>query len=67
MEEGIERIRTYITRRKNRVAQYIATRPILELCEQSPQRPGARVSQRWWEQDGLDLEVENKRAVAEAE
>ena len=49
------------------VAQYIATRPIMDLCERSDWRPGARVSWRWWEQDGLDLDGANKRASAEVE
>ena len=48
-------------------AQYIATRPILDLCERSVRRPGVLVSQRWWEQDGLDLEGAKKRAEAAAE
>ena len=37
------------------VAQYTATRPILDLCEQSNWQPGARVSRQWWEQDGINL------------
>ena len=44
------------------VAQYIATRPILDLCKRPARRPGARVSRRWLEQDGLDLEGPKKRA-----
>ena len=32
-EAGIVRIRTLILQRKNTVAQSIATRPILDLCE----------------------------------
>ena len=55
VESGFEGIGTYITRRQNTVAQYIATQPILDLCERSARRPGARVSWRWWEQDGLYL------------
>ena len=54
-EAGFKGIGTYVTRRQNMVAQYIATRPILDLCERSAQRPGERVYRRWWEQDGLDL------------
>ena len=38
------------------VAQYIATQPIMDLCEQITQRPGVRVSWSWWEQAGIDLE-----------
>ena len=50
MEEAVfEEIGVYIKRRQNTVAQYIATRPILDLCERSVQRPGAWVSWRWWE------------------
>ena len=48
VEEGFESIGRYITRRKNTVVQYIATRLILDLCEQYSQRPGSRVSWKWW-------------------
>ena len=51
---------------QNTVLQYIATRPILELCDQYDQRPVVRVSQRWWEQAGIDLEGAKKRAVESA-
>ena len=52
-EAGLEGIRKSTTRRQNTVAQYIATRPILDLCEQATQRLGERVSRRWWEQEGI--------------
>ena len=55
VEAGFEDIGAYITRRKNNVAQYITTRPIMDLCERSVQRPVTWVSQRWWDQEGLDL------------
>ena len=48
-------------------AQYIAMRPILDFCDRPAQRPGARVSWRWWEQDGLDLEETKKKASSAAE
>ena len=48
-EVGFEGIRKLVTRRQNTGVQYILTRPILDLCEQVTQRPGARVSRRWWE------------------
>ena len=68
VESGFEGIRKYITRRQNTVAQYIATRLILDLCERSVMSPGARVYRRWWEQAGLDLEgAKKKAAVAAAE
>ena len=66
-EAGFEEIRVYITRRQNTAAQYIATRPILDLCERFVWRPGAWVSQRWWEQEGIDLEGEKERAVVESD
>ena len=43
---GFEGIRKSVTRRQNTVAKYIVTRPILDLCERSTWRLGARVSQR---------------------
>ena len=49
------------------VAQYIATRTIMNLCEQSARRPGARVSRRCWDQGGLYLERVKKRESAAAE
>ena len=64
-EAGLEEIGVYVTRTQNMVAQYIATRPILYLCERSVWRSGSWVYQRWWEQEGLDLEGANERAAAE--
>ena len=49
-EAGIMEIRKSITNRQNTVAQYIATRPILDPCEWTTQRGGAMVSRRWWYQ-----------------
>ena len=66
-EAGFKEIGVYVTRRQNTVAQYIATQPILELCEKSVQRPGAWVSRRWREKKGLDLEREKERAVTESD
>ena len=45
-EVGIYGIHKSITQRQNTVAQYIATQPILDLCERGTRRPGARVSWR---------------------
>ena len=45
------------------VTQYIMTRPIMELCEEAKQRPGAEqqtgaeVLKRWWGQEGINLSV----------
>ena len=54
-EAGSEGIRKSVTRRQNTFAQYIPTRPNLDLCERSNWRPGLRVSRWWWEQAGIDL------------
>ena len=47
------------------VEQYIATRPILDFCGWVTQRVGARVSQRWWDKEGIDLKAAKER-LAEA-
>ena len=54
-ESGFEEKGDYALKRHNMVAEYIATHPILDLCEEAVQRPGAWVSRRWWEQEGIDL------------
>ena len=45
------------------VTQYIATRPILELCKKTVRRLGVWFYRRWWDQEGLDLA--GARAVLE--
>ena len=62
-EAGFEGIWKAVTRRQNTVAQYISTRPIMDLCERSTQRLGVRVHRRWWEKEGIDLETEKGRAT----
>ena len=57
-EAGIVRARTSVLRRHNTVAQFIAKRPILGLCEMMErQGGGARVPQRWWEQPRIDWKL----------
>ena len=65
-EAGFKDIRTSINNRQNTVAQYIAPRPLLELCEGTNQIGGARVSKRWWDQKGIDWEKAKAR-VAETD
>ena len=50
----------------NGCAQFIATRPILDLCKKSTWCPGARVAWRCWEQTGIDWKGARERAAAEA-
>ena len=65
-ETGMVGIHTSIIRRQNTVAQFIATRPILDLCEHATRRPGARVSRRWWEKTGIDLKGAREREESAA-
>ena len=39
-DAGIVRVRTLVLRRQNTVAQFVATRPILDLCEGTERRGG---------------------------
>ena len=50
-------VQTYLDPRQNTVAQFIETRPIMDMCLTAERRPGARVSQGWWEQGTLGLEA----------
>ena len=63
-EAGFTDVRISITRRQNTVAQFIATRPLLDLCEGTTQRGGARVTMRWWDQKGIDWEKAKARGAA---
>ena len=58
-EAGLTDVQMSINRRQNMVAQYIATRPLLNLCKGATQREGARVTLRWWDQTGIDWEKAN--------
>ena len=56
-EAGLADIRKSIANRQNTVAQYIATRPLLDLCEGVRAREGAKVPMRWWDQADIDWET----------
>ena len=62
-ELGLTYIRTSILKRQNTVAQYIARRPLLDLCEGARAREGAKVPLRWWDQAGIDWEMEKANGV----
>ena len=66
-EVGIVRARTLVLWRQNTVAQFIATRPILGLCEGTERRGGTQVPQRWWEQPGIDWRLAREQQEREAE
>ena len=63
---GFQEVETYVSLRQNTMAQYIATRPIMDLCLAEKRRPGPRATMQWWEQGGLDLEG-MRTAAREAE
>ena len=46
---------TYISRRQNKITQFIMTRPIMGLCLEAKGSHGPRLENWWWEQEGLEL------------
>ena len=69
-EARVVRDRTLVLRRQNTVAQFVATRSILGICEVAERRRGTQVPQRWWEQPGIDWKLEREKrekAAATAE
>ena len=60
-EAGLTEIRKSIENRQNTVAQYIATRLLLDLCEEARAREGTRVPMRWWKQTGIDWKAAKTR------
>ena len=66
-EAGLLTMEDYIRRSQKTVAQYIATRSLLYLCEGSERALGARLGIRWWEQVVLVLEGARETAAAATE
>ena len=64
-EAGLTDVRKSIANRQNTVTQYIATRPLLGLCEEARAREGTRVPLRWWNQTDIDWETEKARGKGE--
>ena len=62
-EARLTDIRKSIANRQNTVAQYIATRPLLDLCEGARAREGAKVPMRWWDQADIDWETAKAKGV----
>ena len=48
-EARLKEVETYISCRQNKVAHFIATRPIMDLCLAAERRLGSRVEKWWWE------------------
>ena len=66
-EAGLTEIRKSIANRQNTVAQYIATRPLLDLCEGARVREGTRVPMRWWNQTDIDWETSKLKGGGETD
>ena len=66
-EAGLTDIGKSIANRQNTVAQYIATRPLLGLCEGDRAREGARVPMRWWNQAEIDWETAKSEGGGETD
>ena len=66
-DAGFELMETYIQQMQNTVTDYIATRPILDLCKAAERKRGTWVGIRWWEQEGLELAGERETTAAAAE
>ena len=50
-EVGLLTIDEYIEKRRNKVAEYVSTRPVLETCLNERRRRGTtRREKFWWEQ-----------------
>ena len=52
-EAGVLPIVEYIHVRQMRIANYVATRPIYELCRNATWRPGSARRTLWWTQPKL--------------
>ena len=52
---GPEEIGVYISCHQNTFAQYIATRPIMDLILAAERKPGIRLSRQWCDQPALDI------------
>ena len=60
---GLQKVETFISRCQNTVAQYIATRPIMDLNLAAKRKPDPRVAMQWWEYESIDLK--GMRAAAQ--
>ena len=52
---GLQEVENYVLCRQNTVAQFIATRPIMDLSMVAERRLGSRVPTWWLGQEGQEL------------
>ena len=48
-EAGLYPMKEYLTRRRNRMIDYVATQPIFDMCGAVERQPGSLNRQRWWD------------------
>ena len=56
LKAGVQEVETNVARCQNKASQFIAKKTIMDLYLEVERLPGARVSKRWWEHLGLDIE-----------
>ena len=56
-EAGLFRMEVYINRRQNTMVDYVATRPLLDLCMECDRLDGSSRATLWWEQDNVAAKV----------
>ena len=47
-DAGLFPIAEYISRRRNTIVEYVATRPILDLCSETDRRSGSSYRRKYW-------------------
>jgi len=63
-ECGMHTIGEYIDVRRQTIAMYVATRPILDDCKQGERKRGA-IPHRWWWEQKMDLDVADATGLDE--
>ena len=58
-EAGLFSIRECVHRRQATMVDYVATRPIHDLCRAAQRRPGSSRREKWWTQAMAEPEVES--------
>jgi len=58
-EAGLFPIEVYLNRRQNHLVDYVATRPLLDLCQECTRPDGSSRAQLWWEQSNVEALLVN--------
>ena len=60
-EVGLHPIEHYIRVRRNSIIEFVATRPVYEFCTSAERRPGTSHHRKWWWDQEMRLDEEDKR------